>query len=240
MTMAKKSTDLRSQARLAAEQAAIRRRERRVLLAVLAGFLALVVAGGIGLQAWRTSRAPAAVAVPSQSAAAVTITTGRPVVLGEASAPVVVTLFLDFHCPHCAEFDKEYAPVLDKARQTGRARIEFYPMAFIDDGSAAAANAFACSAEAGFGPAYYAGLFANRNLNWNDDQLLALASAVGATPSPEFTRCVTSRTHAGWVDSINAKAAQQGVTSTPDLFVDGARVDVAKLTPASLTAMINP
>ena len=238
--MAKKSTDLRSQARLAAEQAAVRRRERRVLLTVLAGFLVLVVAGGIGLQAWRTSRAPAAVAVPSQSATAVTITTGGPVLLGEASAPVVVTLFLDFHCPHCAEFDKEYAPVLDKARQSGRARIKLYPMAFIDNGSAAAANAFGCAAEAGFGPAYYAGLFANRNLNWNDDQLLALASAVGATPSPEFTRCVTNRTHAGWVDSINAKAAQQGVTSTPDLFVDGARVDVAKLTPASLAAMINP
>ena len=240
MTTAKKSTDLRSQARLAAEQAAVRRRERRVLLAVLAGIVALVVAGGIGLQAWRTGRAPAAVAVPSQSAAALTITTGRPVVLGEASAPVVVTLFLDFHCPHCAEFDKEYAPVLDKARQSGRARIELYPMAFIDDGSAVASNAFACAAEAGFGPAYYAGLFANRNLTWNDDQLLALASAVGATPSPEFSRCVTSRTQAGWVDSINATAAQQGVTSTPDLFVNGARVDVAELTPASLTAMINP
>ena len=243
MTAAKKSTGAhtaaRNQARLAAEQAAARRRERRVLLAVLAGIVALVVAGGIGLQAWRTSRAPAAVPVPSQSATAVTITTGRPVVLGDASAPVVLTLFVDFHCPHCAEFEDQYASVLDQARQSGRARVEIYPMAFIDEGSAAAANAFACAAEAGFGPGYYAGLFANRNLIWNDDQLIALASAVGGTASPEFTRCVTSRAHAGWVESINAAAEQRGVTSTPALFVDGALVDVTKLTPERLATMIN-
>jgi protein-disulfide isomerase len=223
----------------AAEQAAARRRERWVLLGVLAAVIAVVVAGGIGLQAWRTSRAPTAVPAPSPSAAAATITAGRPVVFGEASAPVVVTLFSDFHCPHCADFDEQYAPVLDQARQSGRARIEIYPMAFIDEGSAAAANAFACAAEAGFGPAYYAGLFANRTLAWNDDQLVALAGAVGATASPEFSRCVTSRAHAGWVDSINAAAAQQGVTGTPTLLVDGTRTDVTKLTPAGLAAMIN-
>jgi protein-disulfide isomerase len=240
--------------RLAAEQAAARRRERWILLGVLAGLVAVLVAGGIGLQAWRTSRAPAAVPVPGASAAPVTITAGRPVVFGEASvpggsggvppgtdtAPVVVTLFSDFHCPHCAEFDKQYAPVLDQARQTGRARVELYPMAFVDEGSAAAANAFACAAEAGFGPGYYAGLFSNRTLTWNDDQLVALAGAVGGTASPDFTSCVTSQAHAGWVDSINAAAAQQGVTGTPTLFVNGTRTDVTKLTPDGLAAMINP
>jgi len=239
VTAAKKSAGGRDRARLAAEQAAARRRERWVLLGVLAGLIALVVAGGIGLQAWRTNRAPAAVAVSSPSAAAATISAGRPIVFGEGSAPVVVALFSDFHCPHCAEFDEQYAPVLDQARQSGRARVELYPMAFIDEGSAAAANAFACAAEAGFGPGYYAGLFANRTLTWNDDQLVALAGAVGATATPQFTQCVTSRAHAGWVDSINASAAQQGVTGTPTLFVDGARTDVTKLTPNGLAAMIN-
>jgi hypothetical protein len=42
------------------------------------------------------------------------------------------------------------------------------------------------------------------------------------------------------VDSINAAAAQQGVTGTPTLVVDGAPVDIAKLTPDALAAMINP
>jgi protein-disulfide isomerase len=239
MTAAKKPAGAPNQARLAAEQAAARRRERRLLLAVLAGIVAIVVVGGIGLQTWRTSRAPTAVPVTSPSAAAVTIAAGRPAVLGEASAPVLVTLFVDFHCPHCAEFEDEYAPVLEQARQSGDARIEIYPMAFIDQGSAAASNAFACSAEAGFAPGYYTGLFANRNLAWNDDQLLALAGTVGGAASPQFSRCVTSRAHAGWVDSINAVANQRGVTETPTLYVNGAPVDLAKLTPDRLAAMIN-
>jgi protein-disulfide isomerase len=226
--------------RLAAEQAAARRRERWVLLAVLAGLVAVVVAGGIGLQAWRTSRAPAAVPTTSESAAHVVISPGQPVRLGSPSAPVVVTLFSDFHCPHCAEFEEQFAPVLNEARQSGRARVEVYPMAFIDEGSAAAANAFACAAEAGFGPAYYTGLFRNRTLSWNDDQLVRLAGAVGATVPAEFSQCVTSRAHAGWVDSMNAAADQQGVTGTPTLLVNGARVEVEKLTPEGLAAMINP
>ena len=128
---------------------------------------------------------------------------------GAADAPKVVTVFADFHCPHRAEFDESYAPVLDSARQAGRIRLEVYPMAFIDAGSTAAANAFGCAAEAGFAPGYYAGLFGNPILRWSDDQLLALPEAVGATSTPAFAACVTGRTHAGWVDSINAAAGQR-------------------------------
>ena len=223
-----------------AEQAAARRRERWVLVAVLVGLVALVVGGGIGLQAWRTGRGPIPVAVAEPSSPPVTLTAGQPVTYGAADAPKVVTVFADFHCPHCAEFDESYGPVLDSARQAGRIRLEIYPMAFIDPGSATAANAFGCAAEAGFAPGYYAGLFGNPILRWSDDQLLALPAAVGATSTPAFAACVTGRSHAGWVDSITAAAAQRGVTSTPTVLVDGAVVDVSKLTPDDLAAMINP
>ena len=122
-----------------AEQAAARRRERWILLAVLAGLVVVVVAGGIGLQAWRTGRGPEPVAVAEPSS--------PPVTLGAANAPTVVAVFADFHCPHCADFEADYGPVLDEARQSGRIRLEVYPMAFIDAGSMAAANAFGCAAE---------------------------------------------------------------------------------------------
>jgi protein-disulfide isomerase len=222
-----------------AEQAAARRRERWILLAVLAGLVAVVVAGGIGLQAWRTGRGPAPVAVAEPSAPPVTIATGQPVTYGAADAPRVVTVFADFHCPHCAEFDEDYGPVLDAARQAGRIRVEIYPMAFIDAGSTAAANAFGCAAEAGFAPGYYAGLFGNPILRWSDEQLLALPATVGATSTPAFEACVTGRAHAGWVESITAAAAQRGVTATPAVLVDGTAVDLTELTPDGLARMIN-
>ena len=56
-----KNMNARERARLAAEQAAARKRDQRILIAVVAAFVLLVVAGGIGLQAWRTNRSPSAV-----------------------------------------------------------------------------------------------------------------------------------------------------------------------------------
>jgi len=55
-----------------------------------------------------------------------------------------------------------------------------------------------------------------------------------------FAACVTGRARAGWVDSINAAAAQRGVIGTPAVFVNGTVVDLTKLTPEDLATMINP
>ena len=111
--------------------------------------------------------------------------------------------------------------MLDQARQAGRIRLELYPMAFIDEGSAAAANAFACAAEAGFGPATTPACSPTRPCAGATTSCSVWPGRSGRPRRRQFTRCVTGRTHAGWVDSINAAAAQHGVTGTPTLFVDG-------------------
>jgi protein-disulfide isomerase len=198
----------------------------------------VVVAGGILFQAWRTSRSPSAVPSSSASASPVTITNGQPIVLGSAEAPTTITLYEDFHCPHCAEFEEEFRPVITQAQQSGAARVELYPMSFIDEGSVTAANAMACAAEAGFGQAYYQGLFANHALQWSDPQLIDLATKVGASPSEAFKACVKRKAHADWVSSINATADKNGVVQTPTMLINGKPVDIANLTPEVLQAMI--
>ena len=213
-------------------------REQKVLLAILAAFVAVVVGVGLGAQAWRTGRAPTVAATGAASSAPVRIVEGQPIPLGSADAPVALRLYSDFHCPHCAEFEERYGAVLNDALARGSARIDLYPMAFIDQGSAAAANAMACAAEDGFGWAYYAGLFANRTLRWSDDQLLELAGLVGASATPRFRQCVTGRPYADWVASINTVADEQGVTVTPTLFLDDRPMDLPTLTPETLAAMI--
>ncbi len=65
-------------------------------------------------------------------------------------------------------------------------------MSFIDAGSAAAANGFACAAEAGFGAAFYTGLFANQNLDWSDSQLNQLAERASGSVPAEFSTCVSA------------------------------------------------
>ena len=234
-----KNMNARERARLAAEQAAARKRDQRILIAVIAGFVLVVVAAGIGFQAWRTTRSPSAAPSSSVSGATpVTISDGRPIVLGSPQAPATISLYEDFHCPHCAEFEEQFGPVIREAQESGAARVELYPLRFIDVGSAAAAHAMACAAEAGFGQNYYLGLFANHTLQWSDEQLIDLAAKIGGSPSAAFTTCVTSKAHAGWVSSIAAAAEKNGVTATPTMFIDGELVDIKSLTPEALRTMI--
>lgn len=234
-----KNMNARERARLAAEQAAARKRDRRILIMVIAAFVVIVVAGGIAFQAWRTSRAPSSVSSASASASPVTVTNGRPIPLGSAEAPVTITLYEDFHCPHCAEFEEQFGSTITQAQDAGSARVELYPMAFIDEGSLTAANAMACAAEAGFGQAYYLGLFANHTLQWSDPQLIDLATKVGGSPTEAFRTCVTRRAHADWVTSMNAAADTNGVDQTPTMLINGKEVDIATLTPEALKTMIN-
>jgi protein-disulfide isomerase len=230
----------REAARLAAEQAARRRRERRLLIAFVVAVVVLVVGGGIGVQAWRTNRAPSAPAPGVEvSDAPQQLTDGQPIRLGAEAAPVTVALYEDFHCPHCAEFEEEFGPTLTAAQNAGTVRIELYPMAFIDQGSSAAANAMACATEAGFGQRYYRGLFANHTLQWSDSQLLDLAGTVGGSAAEPFGTCVRDDARAGWVSAINAAAEANGVKGTPTLFVDGEQVELQGLTPESLQARID-
>ena len=233
-----KNLNARERARLAAEQAAARKRDQRILIAVIAGFVLVVVAAGIGFQAWRTNRSPSAAPSTAVSASPVTISNGQPIVLGSSHAPATITLYEDFHCPHCAEFEQQFGPVITQAQDSGAARVELYPLTFIDEGSAAAANAMACAAEAGFGQSYYLGLFANHTLQWSDEQLIDLAAKVGGSPPAAFRTCVTSDAHAGWLSSIGVAAEKNGVTATPTMFINGERVDLKNLTPEALQTMI--
>lgn len=221
------------------DMAAQRKKERRILLFAAIGLVLVLVAGGIGLQTWRTGRLPgvATSAVPTLTPVAIEL--GKPIRLGQAGAPVTITLFADFHCPHCAEFEEQFGPTVAAAQQSGRAQVEFYPMAFIDEGSVTAANAMACAAEVGFGQSYFNGLFANHTLQWSDEQLIDLAGKVGAQATPEFSTCVTTRKHAEWVTSITAAANAAGVQATPTIFINAEPVDLATVTVESLKAKID-
>jgi protein-disulfide isomerase len=223
----------------AEDQAARRRRDRRVLVAVVVALVVLVVGGGAGVQAYRTKRAPTAVPAVTVSEAPQPVTGGQPIRFGDAGAPVTVTLYEDFHCPHCADFENELGPTLTAAQTAGAVRVEVYPMSFIDAGSTAAANAVACAAEAGFGQRYHLGLFANHTLQWSDSQLVDLAGLVGGGPTDAFAGCVTARAHADWVTSVNAAADAKGVTQTPTVFLDQAPVTLEGLTPATLQSQID-
>lgn len=223
----------------AAEQAARRRRDARLLGVLALALVLLLVGGGIALQHWRTSRAPAAGPTANLNFAPVAVVDGKPLVLGQSGAKVRLTLYEDFHCPHCADFEAELGPTITAGQEAGHVSVELYPMAFIDAGSAAAANAMACAAEAGFGQPYYLGLFANHTLQWSDQQLLDLAGKVSTSAPASFETCVKTKAHRTWVDSVNATAAANGVESTPTVLLKNHPIDWSTLTPDTLRTQID-
>ena len=229
-----------ARARLRAEQESQRKKERRILALVAAGIVLVIVAAGIGFQVWRTNQRPSAGPTPTAGPTPITLTNGQPVVFGSTSAPVQLSLFEDFHCPHCADFEKAYQPVLDQALSSGKASISFYPLAFVDQGSAAAANGFGCAAQSGYGQSFFRGLFANTQLDWSNEQLITLFTQVSGAEAPvAFRSCVEQRQAEPWAQSIAAVADQRGVKSTPTMFIGTELVDISTLTPEALTAKID-
>lgn len=225
-------------ARRAAEQAAQRRRDRNRLVLLVAVLVVALVGGGLGLQAWRTGRSPSAVPAGSYADAPQPLADGQPIRFGSASAPVELTVYEDFHCPHCADFETEFGPTLDAARDAGRLKITLWPMSFIDEGSDRAAAALGCATEAGFGERYHRGLFANPSLQWSEQQLLELAALSTDAVPAGFPTCVQGQQQTGWADSVDTAAEAAGVTGTPTLFLDGAPLPLEGLTPESLQGMI--
>ena len=103
MTSGKSSREQRA-AKVKAQQAAMRKAEARRRNGIIAGAViaVLVVAVGIGaiVQAGRNSTSAS-----SATPANFTGTGATSVVVGQESAPVTVTVFEDFQCPICQQFE---------------------------------------------------------------------------------------------------------------------------------------
>ncbi len=222
-----------------------RRRTRQIVLLVVVGVIAVaIVLFAVGFQFWRTNRSPGTSATPSADVASLnhrqTPQNGRPLILGDPHAPVTLTLYEDYHCPHCVDFEQKFGRTITDEQLAGIVKVELYPMSFIDSGSARAANAVACAAAGGFAATYDRGLFYNHTLAWNASQLVYLGKVTGAgsPPSTEFTACVEKDKYKDWVASINKAADANGITQTPTVLLNGKAVDVATLTPDSLKSQL--
>lgn len=187
----------------------------------------MVVATLGGMQLWRTYRSPKAPHAAQPSVSPTALKNGKPARFGSSNAAVTMSLFEDFRCPHCQDFESEVGQTISDLVRSGRLRVRIYPLTFVepDGASTSTANAFACSVAAGFGPAYRAGLFANDKLAWTDDQLIDLGREVdaGQAKSAGFAGCVRDGKQHDWLDSIAQAAERKKVRETPTVFIDGHR-----------------
>jgi len=152
-------------------------------------------------------------------------------VIGKPEAKVTVTVYLDFMCPYCGQFDRANGSALAAAVDNGTARIEVHPMAFLDDLSSGtkystrAANAFAAVAnhDAATALAFSQLLFARQpaenSAGLTDATIADLASQAGAPA--DVVAGFSKQAYQPWVAKITKQAFDSGITGTPTVKING-------------------
>lgn len=213
--------------------------ERRVRVAgVLAAVLLVAVTGsGLAIQHARASgpAGPAPQAVTADDGA----------IVGRSDARVTIDLYEDPQCPVCKQFESEAGPTLATWVESGRARVRYHVISFLDRSSAnrfssRAANAMYCAADAGVFQRFHDAVYANQPPEGSagpaNEELVALGRTVGAT-SDAFAQCVLTGRYADFVTRISEQSSKDGILGTPTVLVNGNGLQPVTL--ANLTAAVN-
>jgi protein-disulfide isomerase len=209
----------RAQRRVAAEQAA-----RRKQLLILGGAIAAAVAVAlilILLNRPQPAGAPIQIAEALPSSIPVSGQT-----MGQASAPVTITEWGDYNCPHCQEFAHSVEPSLvSQYVEPGKVKFEFRDYPFLGDSATRAAEAASCAANQNAFWQYHDTLYLNQSSAnaFSDTRLKQIAAALGLS-TEQFDKCLDSGSAAQTVAQSKQDAEKLGVNSTPSIFINGAAV----------------
>jgi len=234
-TATKQSNTQRAAERAAAirrEQESKERRRRTLVvsLAVLA-VLAVVIAIAVAVQSRRDTTGQAA-SSPNGTVSSY----GVP--FGEASAPVTVSIYEDFMCPYCGQFEAGSRGTLEKYVDQGDVQVQYHVLSFLDrassgtDYSTRAMNALGVVLDSA-GPEVAKGfhdlLFVNQpaegSEGLSDQELVGFAVEAGATKS-DVAGPIESLKFDQWVKNATDAASKDGVSTTPTVLVDGKVLEI--------------
>ncbi|UNS96495.1 DsbA family protein [Streptomyces tubbatahanensis] len=215
-----------------------RRRTVKVAAAVIG---ALAVATGVG----------ATVAHQTGGGEADNSQSAKPITVGDKGAPAKLTVYEDFRCPACGQFENTYRSTIKSLEKAGKLRAEYHLVALIDknmggSGSEEAANAAVCAKDRGKFEAYHDVLYRNQPAEQDDafastKRLLELAKKVEGLVSPAFEECVSTGKHDAWVRRSSESFGASGHQGTPTVLLDGKNIYADQsnpLTPQKLKKMV--
>ena len=258
---------LREKARVVREREQRRERGGTLLVraGVLVGGIAVVTGAALGLVSVIGSAPPPA--VPANAASdGVRVGAGLVAERSEPRppgvAPVVdttpaardvadITIWVDFHCPACKEFELQNADYLEQLVDSGAATVQIHPVAITDSASGGtryatrAAAAAMCVADASPDQFWQVtrDLFlaqpAPGRGGLTNDELAALVTSVeGITDEEAVVECVDDQRFARWVTAATKRALAgplpsddvDGLRGTPTVLVDGQLFDPTRYT----------
>lgn len=171
---------------------------------------------------------------------------------GPADARATLTVYEDFRCPACKQFEDTFRDTIHDLQDSGRLKTEYRLVTIIDgnlggSGSRNAANAAACAQDAGRFTAYHDALFVNQPDESDDayadkDTLIDLAGEVDGLDTETFRRCVRRGTHDSWVAKSADAFSESGFDSTPTVLLNGRNIygdQGEPLTPERLRELVD-
>lgn len=228
--MSQSKKQLRAERAAAALRERERQERRRRMLSVIGVVVAIVAIIGAGflIQSLRddSGKEIGADEVPGGT----TDTYG--VVVGDPNAPTTLTIYEDFQCPICQDFEKATREKLHAAVEAGRIKIDYRMVSFLDRASTnkyssralnAAAVVLHTSGPEVFGK-FHDLLFdkqpAEGGPGPENDELIEMAVSVGAEEAA-ISDGIKSGTFDQWVLNTRDAMSKAGVNGTPTVFVNG-------------------
>jgi protein-disulfide isomerase len=161
---------------------------------------------------------------------------------GSSDPKVVLSLYEDFLCPHCGQFEQQFGPTIRKLISTGAVATDYYMVAILDRQgggySSRAANAAYCVADES--------IDAFQRFH---DALFLQQPAEGAAAFPDNARLIEVARQAGaggdvpdcinkgrYVEMSQGLAAATGIQATPTIRINGQ--DYETSTPDALVAKV--
>jgi len=219
----------------------LRASDRKRNLAVQIGLTAIVVIFAVALVAYIVLSADEK--PTAGEADPIRVTSGQLIKKDGTDEPkAVLSLYEDFLCPACGNFEKQFGPTVNKLIDSGAVAADYYMVSILDrqgDGySTRAANAAYCvagdSTEAF--RRFHAALYAQQPEEGvgpfpDAARLTEVARQAGA--GGEVPKCIQEETNA---DMVSGLAAATNVNSTPTIRINGE--DYRPTTPDALIAKI--
>ncbi|WP_323446351.1 DsbA family protein [Streptomyces yaizuensis] len=215
---------------------ASRERRRRLLIISSAVVVILGLAAVVGVIAASTdsSKGKGSQAGPVVPPAGARGATRLAIPVGRDDAPSTLTIWEDFRCPVCAQFENVFRDTIHELEKSGDIKVEYHLATIIDgnmggSGSLRAANAAACAQDAGKFDPYHDVLFQNQPPEPDDafgknSRLIELAGKVPGLDTATFRSCVEDGKHDSWVAESNKAFTEGGFRGTPTVLLNGGSI----------------
>lgn len=144
-----------------------------------------------------------------------------------SKTPLDVTVYVDYSCTHCADFEQTNGSMLETWVGSGATTLEIYPVNILDTAatnkySTRAANLVSCVVDEGSDPGVAFKLhnkllsadvykrFAE-NSGLSDDELLDIAGQVGVNVDDNLKQCVKDLRFGSFIDQNRVAATTEGI-----------------------------